>query len=94
MIEQPPSHVGLTLRSGTHNNLVHVNIGRLLDCEHDGASDRIRRHRKLVSRAFELPFHLRTGDTFCKVCRTNPGEMKTRSPVSPFLIRKRRSNSR
>jgi hypothetical protein len=32
----------LTLRSGTDNNLAHINIGRLLNRERNSAGDRIR----------------------------------------------------
>src|SRR6476660_3479300 len=35
--------LGLTLRRGTDNNLAHVDIGRLLDREHHGSSDRVGR---------------------------------------------------
>ena len=38
-----PVRLGLTLRRGTDNNLAHVNIGGLLDREHHGSSDRVRR---------------------------------------------------
>jgi hypothetical protein len=44
----------LTLRSGTDNNLAHVNIGRLLDRERNRARDRLGRQRELVSCAFAL----------------------------------------
>jgi hypothetical protein len=37
-----------SLRSGTNNNLAHINLGWLLNRERDGASDGIRRHRELV----------------------------------------------
>jgi hypothetical protein len=33
----------LTLRGGTENNLAHVNIGRLLNREHDSVGDRVGR---------------------------------------------------
>jgi len=58
----------LHLRSGTDNYLVHINIGRLLDREHNSAVDRIRRHRELVSGRGELGFHLRVCRTFREVC--------------------------
>ena len=49
----------LSLRSGTDDYLVHINIGRLLDRERNSAGDRIRRQRELVSGVGELGFHLR-----------------------------------
>src|SRR5438876_11182963 len=47
----------LSLRSGTDDYLVHINIGRLLDRERNSAGDRIRRQRELVSGVGELGFH-------------------------------------
>jgi len=44
----------LPLRSGSDNDLVHVDIGRLLDRERNGAGDRIRRNRELLPRLGEL----------------------------------------
>src|ERR1700738_2731056 len=38
----------LTLRSGSDNNLIHINICRLLDRERNGASDRIWRDRHVA----------------------------------------------
>jgi hypothetical protein len=37
----------LTLCSGTDNNLIHINIGRLLDRERNSAYDRLPRHANL-----------------------------------------------
>src|SRR6266404_3798856 len=57
----------LTLRSGTDNNLVHINIVRLLDRERNSARDRLRRHGELVPGLFELGFHLRICHSFREV---------------------------
>jgi len=57
--EVSTSDAELTLRSGTDNNLVHINIGRLLDRERNGAGDRIRRDRHLVHCADDLGLHFR-----------------------------------
>src|SRR5437868_6236244 len=65
----PPSAKSqLPLRSGTDNNLVHINIGWLLNRERNSAGNRIRRYRELVSGGGELGFHLRTCHTFREVC--------------------------
>jgi hypothetical protein len=45
--------------AGTDNNLAHINIGRLLDSERDGAGDRIRRHRELVHGCNDLGLRFR-----------------------------------
>jgi hypothetical protein len=37
------------LRGWTNNDLVLINVGRLLNRQRDGAGDRIRRDRELVS---------------------------------------------
>jgi hypothetical protein len=47
----------LPLRSWTDHYLVYINIGGLLDCEGNGAGDRVGRHRELVSGGGELGFH-------------------------------------
>src|SRR6266576_2032013 len=57
----------LTLRSGTDNNLVHINIVRLLDCERNRARDRLRRHGELVPELNELGFYLRIRHSFREV---------------------------
>jgi len=57
----------LALGSRTHNNLIHINVGRLLDCERDSAGDCIRPHRELILRLAELGFHFRIGHGICKV---------------------------
>ena len=51
----------LTLRSGTDNNLAHINIGRLLDRERNGAGDCIRWNRKAVHRGGDLPAGVAVG---------------------------------
>jgi hypothetical protein len=44
----PARRAELSLRSGTDNDLVHVNIGRLLDRERNGAGDRFRIPRPIL----------------------------------------------
>ena len=53
-------------------NLAHINIGRLLDREHDDAGDRLGRQRELVAGAFELRFHLWIGPAFSEVRPDEP----------------------
>ena len=78
----------LHLRSGTDNYLVHINIGRLLDREHNSAVDRIRRHRELVSGRGELGFHRGFVTPSVKFVRTKPGEMIVTRSLSPASWRK------
>jgi len=58
----------LTLRRGTDNNLAHVNIGGLLDREHDGSGDRVGRDRHFVHAIADLGLHFRTGHGFREIC--------------------------
>ena len=58
----------LTLRRGTDNNLAHVNIGGLLDREHDGSGDRVGRDRHFVHANADLGLHFRTGHGFREIC--------------------------
>ena len=58
----------LTLGRGTDNNLAHVNIGGLLDCEHDGSGDRVGRDRHFVHAIADLGLHFRTGHGFREIC--------------------------
>src|SRR6266571_4482205 len=55
----------LRLCGGTNDDLVDIDVGRLLDRERDSASDRLRRHCEPVPRGLELGLHLRT----CHSCR-------------------------
>ena len=59
--------LGLTLRRGTDNNLAHVNIGGLLNREHDGSSDRVGRDPHFVHAIADLVLHFRTGHGFREV---------------------------
>ena len=58
----------LTLRSGADNNLIDINIGRLLDRERNSAGNRIRPDRHLAHCAENLGLHLRIGHGFREVC--------------------------
>ena len=62
-----PVRLGLTLRRGTDNNLAHVNIGGLLDREHDGAGDRVGRDPHFVHAIADLALYFRTGHGFREV---------------------------
>jgi len=68
----PATRLGLTLRRGTDNNLAHVNIGGLLDREHDGAGDRVRRdpHLSMLSRIW--PFISELVMDSVKSCSRSP----------------------
>src|SRR5256885_15988152 len=64
----------LTLRRGTDNNLAHVNIGGLLDREHDGSGDRVGRDRPFVHAIPGLGLSFRTGSGFRENCsEESPG---------------------
>ena len=78
----------LTLRSGTDNDLIHINIGRLLDRERNGAGYRIGRQRELVPGLGELSFHLRICHSFREICADEPGEMIVTRSLSPASWRK------
>jgi hypothetical protein len=77
----------LILRSAADNNLAHIDIGRLLDREHDGraiASDGIANlSRAPSSRAFTSGLVTPSA----KFARTNPGEMIVTRTFSPASMR-------
>ena len=51
-----PGEAKPTLRSGTDDNLVNINIGRLLNRKCDGAGDGLRWYRERIPGVFELAF--------------------------------------
>ena len=55
------------LRGETYDNLSHINIGRLLDCERNGTSDCIRGDRDPFHGARDLCLRRRIGDGIRKV---------------------------
>src|SRR4029077_11173377 len=67
-IFQNTSTSKLSLRSGAYDDLVHVNIGGLLDREHDSSGNRVGRDPHFVHAIADLDLHFRTGHGFREIC--------------------------
>jgi hypothetical protein len=78
----------LTLRGGMDNNLVHIDIGRLLDRERTSAGNRFARHCELVRDSPSWPFTSGFGTCSAKSVRVKPGEMIVTRSLSPASWRK------
>lgn len=83
-----PVRLGLTLRRGTDNNLAHVNIGGLLDREHDGSGDRVGRDPHFVHAIADLAFYFGLVMDSVKFVFTKPGEIIVTRNLSPASWRK------
>src|SRR6185295_16890462 len=78
----------LGLRGRPNNYLVHINFGRLLDRERNGAGDRRRRDRNLVHPIIDLRLTSEFVIESARFVLTNPGEMPVTRSLSPASRRK------